>query len=220
MITVACVYWKGKFRGRERIYTTEWVERLRSMVARHLPMEHHFVCLSNVEVPCDRIPFVNNWVGWWNKIELFRPGLFEGRTLYLDLDLVILKDLTPIVEFPSKFALMDNSPYRSYTNKEGKLVVDRYNSSVMVFDPDVGDRLYEDFNEACMSYWRGDQDYISTRLPGLDVFPKSWISKVKYLGVAAPPADLKIALCMKGGGAPRKNEDIAKEFKWVEEAWK
>ncbi|KKK78135.1 hypothetical protein LCGC14_2846620, partial [marine sediment metagenome] len=101
MITIACVYWKGKFRGREKLYSVRWVKRLRNMVSRNLPIPHRFVCLSNVEGPCERIPLLHNWPGYWSKIELFRPGIFEDRVLYLDLDLVVLESLIPLINYSS-----------------------------------------------------------------------------------------------------------------------
>lgn len=52
------------------------------------------VCLSDVEVPgVPVIPLRYGWPGWWSKLELFRPGI-EGDLLYLDLDTVVLGDLS------------------------------------------------------------------------------------------------------------------------------
>lgn len=83
MTTVACVLRSG---GR---YSPEWVAKLQRGVARHLSLPHRFVCLSDVDVPCERIPLLHGWPGWWSKIELFRPGLLTGPALYLDLDCII-----------------------------------------------------------------------------------------------------------------------------------
>ena len=105
MITVACVYWKGRFRGRERVFNPKWVSILKNMVERNLDVPHRFVCLSNVEVPCERIPLINNWPGYWSKVELFRPNIFKGRVLYLDLDVLVMQNLLPFFEFDSPFAL-------------------------------------------------------------------------------------------------------------------
>jgi hypothetical protein len=46
------------------------------------------VCLSDVEVPCRRIPLLHGWPGWWSKMELFRPDL-RGDFFYLDLDTIV-----------------------------------------------------------------------------------------------------------------------------------
>ncbi len=87
MLTVACVLKSGG------IYDATWVARLRDGVKRHLPMDHRFVCLSDVDVPCERIPLEHDWPGWWSKIELFR---LEGSVLYFDLDTAIVGNIENI----------------------------------------------------------------------------------------------------------------------------
>lgn len=82
-LTIACVLRSGG------VYDAEWVAKLQRGVARHMTLPHRFVCLSDVDVPCERIPLVTDWPGWWSKIELFRKGLFDGPVLYTDLDSVI-----------------------------------------------------------------------------------------------------------------------------------
>ncbi len=88
MLTVACVLRSGG------IYDATWVARLKAGVARHLPhFQHRFVCLSDVDVPCERIPLVHGWPGWWAKVELFR---LPGPVLYFDLDTAIVGSLSEI----------------------------------------------------------------------------------------------------------------------------
>jgi hypothetical protein len=89
MLTVACVLRSGGD------FDAEYVERLCAGVAEHLPIEHRFICLSDVPVPCERIQLRHDWPGWWAKMELFAPGL-AGGVLYFDLDTVINGDLTDI----------------------------------------------------------------------------------------------------------------------------
>lgn len=57
--------------------------------------DYRFVCLSDVDVPCERIPLEHNWLGWWSKIELFR---LDGPLLYFDLDTVICGDISGLAE--------------------------------------------------------------------------------------------------------------------------
>ncbi len=86
-LTVACVLKSGG------IYDATWVARLKAGIAKHLPTEHRFVCLSDVDVSCERIPLEHDWPGWWAKIEVFK---LEGPVLYFDLDTAIVGDLTDI----------------------------------------------------------------------------------------------------------------------------
>lgn len=83
MLTVLCVCKSGG------IYDSSWVEKLKNACERNIKRPHIFNCLSDIPVPCNRIPLEHNWPGWWSKIEMFRNGVIDGPTLYLDLDTVI-----------------------------------------------------------------------------------------------------------------------------------
>lgn len=102
MLTVICVLKSGG------IYDASWVEKLRNGVSRNMKRPHKFVCLSDVDVPCEQIPLMHNWPGWWSKIELFRPGVIDTDTLYLDLDTVVTGDLDDIARIESDFAMLQN----------------------------------------------------------------------------------------------------------------
>ncbi len=95
-VTVACVL-HVPATGRCD-YDAGYVDKLQRAVARHLPAPHRFVCLSNVEVPCERIPLTHPWGHWWAKMALFRPDLDLGRVLYFDLDTVIVGDIGELAE--------------------------------------------------------------------------------------------------------------------------
>jgi hypothetical protein len=82
MLQVICVLRSGG------TYDASWVQKLKNGCERHMP-KHYFTCLSDVPVPCNRIPLKHDWSGWWSKIELFRSGVITEETLYLDLDTVI-----------------------------------------------------------------------------------------------------------------------------------
>jgi hypothetical protein len=94
LINVACVLQQGGKVG----YNATWVEKLQRGVARNLSVPHQFVCLSDCEVPCERIDLGYSGKGFWSKVQLFQPGLFLGPVMYLDLDTVICNSLDPIVE--------------------------------------------------------------------------------------------------------------------------
>jgi hypothetical protein len=89
MLTVLCVCKSG---GE---YDAEWVRKLRDGVARNLTVPYQFKCLSDIEVPCERLPLKHKWPGWWSKIELFRE--VSGPTLYLDLDTIVVGNIDHLV---------------------------------------------------------------------------------------------------------------------------
>jgi hypothetical protein len=96
MLTVACVWKTGGQYDRH-----DYVGRMARAVARNLARKHRFVCLTDApKVPAGvrRIPLQHKWPGFWSKVELFRPKLFNGPVIYLDLDTVICGPLDPIAD--------------------------------------------------------------------------------------------------------------------------
>ncbi len=137
MFTVICVLRSGG------TYDAEWVRKLRDGVARNLKRPHAFKCLSDVEVPCERIPLQHDWPGWWSKIELFRPGVITGQTLYFDLDTVITGPLEVSPRAPD-FATLE-----SFWTPE------MIGSGVMWFSGDnVPHKVYEKFAKQPQAYIR------------------------------------------------------------------
>lgn len=94
MLDVVCVLRSGGKIG----YNAEWVRKLQDAVARNLSCDYRFTCLSDCEVACERIVLEDGDYGFWSKLQLFKPGLFTGSTLYLDLDTVICQSLDPVIE--------------------------------------------------------------------------------------------------------------------------
>jgi hypothetical protein len=93
MINVVCVLREGGKVG----YDATWVEKLKNSVARNLTLPHRFICLSDCDVSCERIPLDTNGDGFWAKLQLFKPKLFNGPVLYLDLDTVICDNIDEII---------------------------------------------------------------------------------------------------------------------------
>lgn len=159
MITVACVLKSGVFKPWDyKDYTVSYspahVQWLRDQFATHVKVPHHFVCLSDVQVPgVDTIPLRDNLPGWWSKLELFRE--FKSA-FYVDLDVVLTGDISPYMEGHFKFAMSANM-----TRRHG------VNSSVMSWDGDYS-FLYQHFmsqKELVMKTFNkagrwGDQDFI------------------------------------------------------------
>lgn len=159
MITVACVLKSGG------CYTPEYVERLKAGVDAHLT-GHRFVCLSDVDVPCERIQLTEDLPGWWSKLELFR---LTGPTLYLDLDTVITGDLSEIAAYPHRFTMLSDF-----------LKPERPASGVMAWSGDWSCLLDE--YEPGRSYpGHGDQGYIGWKLGQVerfqDLFPGQVVSR-------------------------------------------
>lgn len=218
MITVACVLKSGG------IYTPEWVEKLKGGVERHLSLPHRFVCLSDIDVPCERIPLITDWRGWWSKLELFREGLLEGPTFYADLDTVVVGSLNRVASHPHTFT-MAHEYYRP----------ERLCSTAMAWTGDhsfLFDAFAEDPKGIAKQYDEvfpskdgriGDQSFIEDqfKLYGIrpdtfrDLFGERTIASYKVHGCQeAPPSDA-VVVAMHGRPKP---DEITKG--WVADAWK
>jgi hypothetical protein len=85
-------------------YTPDVVRWFRRQLAAKLRTPHTFVCLSDKpdEVP-GGIALKHNWPGWWAKLELFRPDLFQegDLVLYFDMD-TVLTDTFEVPPIPPK----------------------------------------------------------------------------------------------------------------------
>ena len=141
-LTVACVL-SGS------AYDRSHVERLAGMVKRHMVQPYRFVCLDDSPFP-----------RWWAKVSLFGPGRFEGRVLYLDLDVTITGELDDLADFPATFAIIDD------WNRPG------FNSSVMAWDAGVADHLFTEFEPSVMNRLHGDQNWVEEIMPQAATFSR------------------------------------------------
>lgn len=77
-------------------YPIEYAEKIHKRLKEVTKLDFNCYCLT------DRPDKVNGWAvplqpevpthGWWNKINLFSPSMPAGWNLYLDIDIVILRD--------------------------------------------------------------------------------------------------------------------------------
>jgi hypothetical protein len=118
-VRVVCLNWKN-YLGRG----AEYVEKLGSMVFRHLTVPHYFVEVTERDLPQGRS-------GWFNKLHLLE--MFDGPVLYLDLDIVITGNIDAIVEAgqsdPSRIWARDDWSYPVTNPRVGREAT--INSSVM-----------------------------------------------------------------------------------------
>ena len=146
MLTVCCVLSHG-----DGGYTAEHVLRLRKQLEGRITESHNFVCLTNhLNVSCHTLPLKHDWPGWWSKIELFRPGQFVSRVLYLDLDVTIVDSLDDMLANKAPFVIT-----RDFLQLG-------FNSSVMLWSPPAGERIYKSFHDEVMDKHHGDQTWITT----------------------------------------------------------
>jgi len=106
-------------------YNASHVARLHAQLKRHLP-GYDLVCLSDVDVPCERIHLQYDWPGWWAKMCLFHPDI-DDDILFFDLDTVIVRDIsefaqvcrtTLLSDFHSEYALASGLMYLAQEDRD------------------------------------------------------------------------------------------------------
>ncbi|MCA1452838.1 hypothetical protein I6F35_06335 [Bradyrhizobium sp. BRP22] len=203
-------------------YGMEYVTRLRNMVARHLPRPYTMVCLTDQPERCSGVAFVDIAVlqlpGWWGKMALFEPA-WRDRTkvIYLDLDTVIIGDLSPLTEVAGEFAICENFT-RLITNPAYPC---KYNSSVMVIGGGMGNFIWNGFDKRrdllMMTHARhGDQACIEELYPSAPflqrLLPPHFFCNYRNLTMHPP----KQAAVINFGG---NNKPDNCPIPWVKEAW-
>lgn len=173
-------------------YGREWVTRLRSMVARHLPVEHEFICYT--ERPVDGVtclPLPSELPGWWAKIGLRKPGVSNGPTLYYDLDVVLTGDQSAFIPpDDGKVWALDDFSYGFRNPKAGLDASSRRflggastcNSSIMGWHGDAGRKAWDTFTPAVMDDVHGDQNWLTKSLwpDHLALYPPRLACSFKY----------------------------------------
>lgn len=109
MLQIVCVN-AGNYCGRGK----EYVEILYDMVRRNISqnVEGKFVCFTDDKEPytdgIEKRPLSGGLNGWWNKIYLFKEGLFPvgDRIIYFDLDTVIVGGLDDLLRYRGSFAIL------------------------------------------------------------------------------------------------------------------
>lgn len=114
--TVVCLKWGD-------MYGPEYVNRLFAMVSRNVDSPVRFVCFTedatglrdDIEIKAlpdfPEPPYkYARYCSAWRKLALFdaaKLGL-EGRVLFLDLDIVILRSIEPLFEGAAPFMMLEN----------------------------------------------------------------------------------------------------------------
>lgn len=191
-VHVVCIKWGAKYPG-------EYVNRLAHAVADHLPVPHRFVCLTDMPdgldpsihvAPIPAFPLDRAlWgAGMWPKLCFFDDAMFPAGdvVLFLDLDVVILNDLSPFVELVAREgglriirewhpSLVRLLPVAWRPDRGG-------NSSVVGWIAGEQGHLLDRFTrdpDAARAGWRNDQAFITAHATGRAYWPYDWCASFK-----------------------------------------
>ena len=235
MLTVCCVWVRGPV-----YYTADYVVRLRRMVTRYLARPHRFVCFTDqpdalpdietVTIEGMRGVVPDNGAGYWAKVRVFHPvfafpgwgwyragALGGSRVLYIDLDSLIVSDLSPIVDFPAPFAITEDELVKERprvdTDKYGRQILRAFNSSVMVWDAGFGQDIYTAWTPDVAQRLSTDQDWIAERYPNAAALPCAWFPRISRQQPPWPD-EAKVVLVKK----PKPHEAVDR-WPWFEPLW-
>ena len=228
MLNFACVYYGDK-------YTFPYVRNLHSMVERNLTIPHRFICFTDNTVIHRRKEFKNtniefkpfkrhDFQGWFNKLQLFSPqsGL-EGDTLYMDLDIVIMKNIDCFATIGESKNFVGMNDFNHTTGL--------FNSSIMRFNNQYHSKpIWKQYikRRSEFSKMHGDQEIVSALIKKHEdtiSFPNEWTQSYKWLDRQGKryhvekmtyEQDPNAKVCVFHGN-PNPAESTQK---WVQELWK
>lgn len=168
---VVCLKWGDK-------YPSHYVNKLYNMVMRNTSYEVDFFCITDDPEGLDKrikIKSIPNLEleGWWYKLSLFSNDIydFEGRFLFMDLDVVIVDNIDALFELESGKLVIG-----------GDLQTGEFNSSIFSLEYGSLDEIWIEFQrqrDEVISSMHGDQDWISRFSDGISTWPNEWIVSYK-----------------------------------------
>lgn len=147
------VTWLWRKPGYRSQFAASHVNVLRNMVARHYPHPHEVVCVTDIPNGIDpRVRVVPAWNDYatvpspygahqpscYRRLRAFHPDIadvFGPRFVSIDLDTVIVGDMTPIWNRPEEFVAWGETDPRSY-----------YNGSMMLLTAGARSKVWTDFD--------------------------------------------------------------------------
>lgn len=171
-LTVACFKWHKP--GYRSTFGPETVLVLKSMVARHYPHPHRFVCITDDPKGLESIETIPIWSDYadlpaptgprnpscYRRLKLFDPeisGLLGPRFVSLDLDCVLLNDLTPLWHRPEDFVMWGDTNPKTF-----------YNGSMVLMNAGARPKVWTEFDSyhsprraQAAGHFGSDQGWIS-----------------------------------------------------------
>jgi hypothetical protein len=171
------------------LYPAEYVNVLYNAVKKHLPGPFRFVCLTDdsdgFEQGIESFPIPeigleqHHWYnGAWPKLGLFSADLYglSGRALFIDLDMIILQDLTPFFEVEGDLVAIDEAAWRSKTAAPSTM------SSIFAFTLGslgyVVDRIRAN-RDALVAKYGLEQAYLHGEVADVRHWPENWVISYK-----------------------------------------
>ncbi|OQR93730.1 hypothetical protein THRCLA_08360 [Thraustotheca clavata] len=210
-ISVVCIKWGTK-------YGPEYVNKLYCGVRRHFQKTFEFYCLtedSNGLVPKIHVlPLKEEFVGWWNKAQLFAPDFpLLGRIIYIDLDTVLVGDLSDLFTYNGSFGTLSTDDMYNERRRDG------INSSVMIWSGITHSFIYtllhKYFSSISQCIYKFDH-FLEMTLPSHDIlqslYPNQILEYMQHCQVSCPPTARLITF-------PLEPKPATATAPWLPSAW-
>lgn len=214
-LQVGCFKWRPQLPGYRSTFGPQQVNVLRNMVRRHLKTPHDFFCVTDDATGIDkgirviplwtqhrdlRSPHGGNNPSCYRRLYCYSEDareLIGERFALLDLDVVITRDITPLLDVPEDFKIWGDTAKNT-----------PYNGSMVVMTAGARKQVWEQFDPVespkkglALGYIGSDQAWIGaclgpnekkwTRRDGVYSF-RNEIRQATPIG--ALPADARIVI--------------------------
>lgn len=210
MINIVCFKWGSKF-------TPEYVNKLHNMINRHVTIPHNFICYTEDPkgIECETRPFIKELPTWWYIVGLFnKEHGFKDKTVYLDLDTVILDNIDHILSWDVDFAIL-----RDFYRPRG------LQTAFITWEPEWGAFIWDKFlqDKPNLKASSGTNGFIEKCVPPntankyQDEFPDELVSykvHIRDKKLNNPPEKAKMVFYH---GNPRPCE--LRNLGWMKENW-
>ena len=207
-------------------YSSEYVNRLYSMVNRNMPVDFKLHCITDDPVGIDShintIPIVSGLEKWWPKLDAL--NIFTtGDNILFDLDIVILNPLDRLCSVKTRTLSVLYAQWKEGYVQPSERFPTLYNSSIMKWSGDQGKEVYEYFQlhrEMILFKYSGIDRYMFNEPVQVDTLPTSiaysYWKGVRFMKDTTPEklrADYEVCILNHG-------EKQAQLDTWVGEYWK
>ncbi|MEF3109203.1 hypothetical protein QFI91_08890 [Raoultella sp. WB_B2P2-3] len=147
---------------------------------KQLPDNIEKICFTDLIIPgVQTIKLTENLPGWWSKIEIFDPQKVDDDIFYIDLDVVVVGDITDILQ-NTRLTMLSDFFFPQKTK----------NSAIMRIPHEEKFKVWEAFRrypQLFMTRYQsgGDQEFISKIYPQAsiwqDILPGQIVSYKKHV---------------------------------------
>jgi hypothetical protein len=203
-------------------YDARYVNRMYSMASRFIRVPFEFYCFTDNPIGLHPKIIVSTETeglpGWWVKMLAFSKKMPKGDLLVLDLDQVITRDITHVIEEARGPIAVSEDPYKWHGVSFGSaFMLIRNNAYNGLYDAFIEKHPPDTWGTLDEVYSAGDQHYISQNIEvweSLDnQFPGAFLSYKKDVSKALLPFGAGV---VNFHGHPKQHEALDP---WIEEFW-